>query len=38
VSTESKAARVYNLAYPRYQQLYRSLKSDFAAIAKLVDG
>lgn len=30
------AKKTYNAAYPVYQQLYRSLKDDFAAIQKLV--
>lgn len=36
--TKPKAAakKTYNAAYPVYQQLYRSLKDDFAAIQKLV--
>ena len=29
------AKRVYDSAFPVYQQLYRSLKADFKAIAKL---
>lgn len=29
------AAKVYDAAFPVYQQLYRSLKTDFAAIARL---
>lgn len=35
-SHKSAAVKVYRRAYPVYQQLYRSLKSDFAAIQKLV--
>jgi xylulokinase len=31
------ATKVYNAGYPVYQQLYRSLKNDFAAIQKLID-
>lgn len=31
------AKRSYNRAYPLYGQLYRSLKDDYAAIAKVVD-
>jgi xylulokinase len=38
VTPDSRAARVYNQSYPRYQHLYRSLKTDFAEIAKLVGG
>ena len=36
--TPNKAAatKTYNAAYPVYQQLYRSLKSDFASIQKLI--
>lgn len=36
--TKPKAAarKKYNTAYPMYQQLYQSLKNDFAAIQKLV--
>jgi xylulokinase len=30
------ATRTYNAAYPVYQQLYQSLKSDFAMIQKLI--
>ncbi|MCA9058009.1 MAG: xylulokinase [Planctomycetaceae bacterium] len=32
------AAKAYNAAYPEYQQLYRSLKPDFARIQQLVAG
>ena len=32
-----KSKKQYNKAYPVYQQLYRSLKEDYRAIAKLVD-
>lgn len=41
VVTETKTCEasqaIYNKAYPIYQQLYRSLKSDYAAIAKFVE-
>jgi xylulokinase len=30
------ATKTYNAAYPVYQQLYRSLKSDFGAIQNLI--
>jgi xylulokinase len=30
-----KAAKIYDAGFPIYQQLYRSLKADFAAIGKL---
>jgi xylulokinase len=33
---KTAAVKSYNAAYPEYQQLYRSLKGDFAAIQKLV--
>ncbi|GAB5441725.1 MAG: xylulokinase [Fuerstiella sp.] len=33
---KTAAKKTYNAAYPVYQQLYRSLKDDFAAIQKLV--
>ncbi len=33
---ETKTKKVYDAAYPLYAQLYRSLKSDYAAIAKFV--
>jgi xylulokinase len=35
-ATDAKAKRAYNKAYSIYGQLYRSLKGDFADIAKLV--
>ena len=34
----ASARRAYNKAYPHYGQLYRSLKDDYSAIAKLVGG
>ncbi len=34
----TKSIKTYNAAYPEYQQLYRSLKGDFATIAGLVGG
>ena len=34
----AKHLKCYNAAYPEYQQLYRSLKDDFATIAGLVGG
>ncbi|MBS0266707.1 MAG: xylulokinase [Planctomycetes bacterium] len=33
---QAKARKVYDAAYPEYQQLYRSLKNDFRTIAQLV--
>ena len=33
--TDKAAKKAYDKAFPIYQQLYRSLKDDFAAIAKL---
>ena len=33
---KTAATKTYNAAYPVYQQLYRSLKPDFAAIQKLI--
>jgi xylulokinase len=33
---KTAAVKSYNAAYPEYQQLYQSLKGDFAAIQKLV--
>ena len=33
----TKTKRIYNKAYPLYGKLYRSLKDDFASIAKLVN-
>lgn len=35
-AAKATAKKTYNAAYPQYQQLYRSLKEDFAAIHKLV--
>ena len=35
-ANKAPATKTYNAAYPIYQQLYRSLKSDFAAIQKLI--
>jgi xylulokinase len=35
-ATDPAAKRTYNAAYPAYTQLYRSLRKDFAEIAKLV--
>ena len=32
----AKSKKTYDAAYPVYQQLYRSLKNDFRAIAGLV--
>ncbi|MBX3444146.1 MAG: xylulokinase [Planctomyces sp.] len=36
--TDAKARRAYDAAHPIYQQLYRSLRADFATIAKHVEG
>ena len=33
--TNAAAAKSYDAAFPLYQQLYRSLREDFRAIAKL---
>ena len=33
--TDRAAKKTYNKAFPVFQQLYHSLKDDFAAIAKL---
>lgn len=35
---DAKAKKTYNLMYPMYGRLYRSLKADFQAIAGLVSG
>ena len=35
-ANKAAATKTYNAAYPVYQQLYRSLKPDFAAIQKLI--
>lgn len=35
---DPRAKKTYNAAYPLYGQLYRSLKGDFAAMARLVGG
>jgi xylulokinase len=35
-SNKAAATRSYQAAFPIYQQLYRSLKADFAAIQSLV--
>jgi len=36
-TTTAVGKRAYNKAYPVYQQLYQSLKSDFVTIADLVE-
>lgn len=35
-ANKAAATKTYNAGYPVYQQLYRSLKSDFASIQKLI--
>ena len=37
-SPNAKSKRIYNTVYPMYGKLYRSLKDDFATIAKQVSG